>query len=55
MVVWMVWSNAASASAGESYTHVKFAKTATLWSVRGFINVESPVDIGLFDHSCRSM
>ena len=42
-------------SAGDSYTHVKFAKTATLWSVRGFLNVESPVDIGLFDHSCRRM
>ncbi len=39
----------------DSYTHVKFAKTATLWSVRGFLNVESPVDIGLFDHSCCRM
>ncbi len=55
MVVYMVWSNVATASVGESYTHVKFAKTATLWSVRGFLNVESPVDIGLFNHSCRRM
>ena len=39
----------------DSYTHVKLAKTATLWSVRGFLNVESPVDIGLFDHSCHRM
>ena len=39
----------------DSYIHVKFAKTATLWSVRGFLNVESPVDIGLFDHSCCRM
>ena len=55
MVVWMVWSNVAATSAGDSYTHVKFAKTAMLWSVRGFLNVESPVDIGLLDHSCRRM
>ncbi len=26
-----------------------------LWSVKGFLNVESPVDIGLFDHSCQQM
>ncbi len=55
IVGWMASSNAATVSAGDSYTHVKFAKTATLWSVRGFLNVESPVDIGLFDHSCRHM
>ncbi len=39
----------------DSNTHVKFAKTATFWSVHGFLNVESPVDIGLFDHYCRRM
>ena len=48
-------SDAATATPWDSYTHVKFAKTATLWSVRGFLNVESPVDIGLFDHSCHQM
>ena len=55
MVVWMMWSSAATAAAGDSYTHVKFAKTATLWSKRGFINVELSVDIGLFDHLCHRM
>ena len=45
----------ATSTSRDTYTHVKFAKTATLWSVRGFLNVESPVDIGLFDHSCRRM
>ena len=37
------------------YSQVKFEKTATLWSMRGFLNMESPVDIGLFDHSCQQM
>ncbi len=53
IVGWMSRSNAAGA--GDSYTHVKFAKTATLWSMRGFLNVESPVDIGLFHHSCHRL
>ncbi len=39
----------------DRYTQVKFAKTATLWGVKGFLNVESPVDISLFDTSCRQM
>ena len=29
--------------------------SATLLSVRGILNVELPVDISLFDHSCRQM
>ena len=55
LVGWMARGNAATTSAGDSYTHIKFAKTATLWSVRGFLNVKSPVDIGLIDHSCHRM
>ncbi len=55
LVGWLVRSDAATATPGDSYTHVKFAKTATLWSVRGFLNVESPVDIGFFDYSCRRL
>ena len=51
----LIRSSAAATAPGDSYTHVKFAKTATLWRVRGFLNVESPVDVGLFDHSCRRM
>ncbi len=54
LVGWLMRSSEA-ALPEDSYTHVKFAKTATLWSVRGFLNVESPVDFGLFDHSCRRM
>ncbi len=54
LVGWFMRSSEA-APPEDSYTHVKFAKTATFWSVRGFLNVESPVDIGLFDHSCRRM
>ncbi len=37
------------------YTLVKFAKTATLWSVSCFLNVELPVDISFLDRSCPQM
>ncbi len=34
---------------------VKFARTATLWSARGFLNIESPVDLSHFSVSCRRL
>ncbi len=46
LVGWVLRSNVA-VKTGDSYTHVKFAQTATLWSVWCFLNVESPVDISL--------
>ncbi len=50
LVGWLKPGSTVSTPA-DRYTHVKFAKTETLWSVRGFLNVESTVDISLFDHS----
>ncbi len=55
LVGWLMRGSPAETAPGDSYTHVKFAKTATLWSVRGFLNVESPVDIGIFEHSCSRL
>ncbi len=48
-------SGSAIITPSDAVMQIKFAKMASLWSVRGFLNVESPVDIGLFDHSCQQM
>ncbi len=44
-----------TAADGDKYAQVRFTRTATLWSVKGFRNVELPMDLGLFDHSCQQM
>ncbi len=39
----------------EHTAQVKFTRTATLWSARGFLNIESSVDRSHFDVSCRRL
>lgn len=37
------------------YTQVKFERSAPLWSVKGFLHVELPVDIRIFHDPCLQM
>ncbi len=37
------------------HTRVSFAKSATMWSVHGFLIIKFCMDIGLFDHYCQQM